>query len=120
MNDHKPNLILYIVNFKKPIPINERTQRTLKQGAYTNASDPEDAYSRFKKHLSDNLFDELEWVLFKLDLNMVPVLEFNYKLPSENLVENMLQYAEGKSVLNQDVEREGIVVRGLDKEFSFK
>jgi RNA ligase (TIGR02306 family) len=65
-------------------------------------------------------FDELEWVLFKLDLNMVPVLEFNYNLPIENLVEYMLKYAEGKSVLNPDVEREGIVVRGLNKEFSFK
>jgi RNA ligase (TIGR02306 family) len=65
-------------------------------------------------------FDELEWVLFKLDLNMVPVLEFNYNLPIENLVEYMLKYAEGKSVLNPNVEREGIVVRGLNKEFSFK
>jgi RNA ligase (TIGR02306 family) len=65
-------------------------------------------------------FDELEWVLFKLDLNKVPVLEFNYNLPIENLVEYMLKYAEGKSVLNPNVEREGIVVRGLNKEFSFK
>jgi RNA ligase (TIGR02306 family) len=65
-------------------------------------------------------FDELEWVLFKLDLNMVPVLEFNYNLPIENLVEYMLRYAEGKSVLNMEVDREGVVVRGLEREFSFK
>jgi len=65
-------------------------------------------------------FDELEWVLFKLDLKMVPVLEFNYNLPKENLVEFMLNFAEGKSALNPETEREGVVVRGLDKDFSFK
>jgi hypothetical protein len=32
----------------------------------------------------------------------------------------MLKYAEGKSVLNADVDREGVVVRGLEREFSFK
>jgi len=65
-------------------------------------------------------FDELEWVLFKLDLKIVPILESNYILPTENLVDNMLKYAEGKSVLNADVDREGVVVRGLEREFSFK
>jgi len=65
-------------------------------------------------------FDELKWVLFKLDLKMVPVLEFNYNLPKENLVEFMLNFAEGKSALNPETEREGVVVRGLEREFSFK
>jgi RNA ligase (TIGR02306 family) len=78
----------------------------------------------FTAHDIDNnrrlSFDELKWVLFKLDLNMVPVLEFNYNLPVENLVENMLRYAEGKSVLNKEVNREGIVVRGMERNFSFK
>jgi len=32
----------------------------------------------------------------------------------------MLQYAEGKSVLNPDTEREGVVVRSLDGSISFK
>jgi hypothetical protein len=32
----------------------------------------------------------------------------------------MLKYAEGKSVLNMEVDREGVVVRGLEREFSFK
>ena len=32
----------------------------------------------------------------------------------------MLKYAKGKSVLNADVDREGVVVRGLEREFSFK
>jgi len=67
------------------------------------------------------IYDELEWLLFRLELNMVPVLEkYGYVLPTENLVDVMLQYAEGKSVLNLGVDREGVVVRGLEREFSFK
>ena len=66
-------------------------------------------------------FDELEWLLFRFDVPMVPVLEkYGYVLPNENLVDNMLKYADGKSVLNADVDREGVVVRGLEREFSFK
>ena len=66
-------------------------------------------------------FDELEWLLFRLSVPIVPVLEkYGYVLPNENLVDNMLKYAEGKSVLNVDVDREGVVVRGLEREFSFK
>ena len=66
-------------------------------------------------------FDELEWLLFRLSVTMVPVLEkYGYVLPNENLVDNMLKYAEGKSILNMGVDREGVVVRGLEREFSFK
>ena len=67
-------------------------------------------------------FDELEWVLFGLDLQMVPVLEkYGFVIPNEsNIVDHMLKYAEGKSVLNMEVDREGVVVRGLEREFSFK
>jgi hypothetical protein len=62
----------------------------------------------------------LEWILFKLDLQMVPVIESVSILPKEDIVDYMLKYAEGKSVLNVDVDREGVVVRGLEQEFSFK
>ena len=66
-------------------------------------------------------FDELEWLLFRLSVPIVPVLEkYGYVLPNENLVDNMLKYAEGKSILNMGVDREGVVVRGLEREFSFK
>jgi hypothetical protein len=42
-------------------------------------------------------------------------------IPNEsNIVDYMLKYAEGKSVLNMEVDREGVVVRGLEREFSFK
>ena len=66
-------------------------------------------------------FDELEWLLFRLSVPMVPVLEkYGYVLPNENLVDTILKYAEGKSILNMGVDREGVVVRGLEREFSFK
>jgi RNA ligase (TIGR02306 family) len=67
-------------------------------------------------------FDELEWLLFHLELNMVPVVEkYGFVIPDQgNVVDYMLKYAEGKSVLNMEVDREGVVVRGLEREFSFK
>jgi hypothetical protein len=48
----------------------------------------------------------------------VPILESNFLLP--NTIEEMLQYAEGKSALNPKTEREGVVVRSLDGTISFK
>jgi RNA ligase (TIGR02306 family) len=67
-------------------------------------------------------FDELEWVLFGFNLQMVPILEkYGFVIPNEgNIVDYMLKYAEGKSILNMEVDREGVVVRGLEREFSFK
>jgi RNA ligase (TIGR02306 family) len=65
-------------------------------------------------------FDELKQVLNELNLPMVPVLESDYVLSTKNVVEHMLNYAEGKSVLNKNVNREGVVVRGINREFSFK
>jgi len=57
----------------------------------------------------------------KLDLDIVPVLEMT-KLPTENLIRYMLDYAIGKSIINTGTEREGVVVRSLndDNQFSFK
>ena len=65
-------------------------------------------------------FDELEWILFKFDLKMVPVVAYPYSLPTENLIDNMLIYADAKSVLCDTTDREGVVVRGLERDFSFK
>jgi len=65
-------------------------------------------------------YDELLQLTSQMQLNMVPLLESSYNLPSENIVDFLLQYAEGKSVLNPLAEREGVVVRGLDADFSFK
>lgn len=65
-------------------------------------------------------FDMLEWILFKLDLQMVPVIDSNTVLPQGDIVDYMLLSAEGESKINPEVGSEGIVVRGLEKEFSFK
>ena len=65
-------------------------------------------------------FEELKDLLSSLELEMVPVLEDKFVLPSENLVEKMLAYADNKSFFNSNVDREGVVIRGLDKQFSFK
>jgi hypothetical protein len=50
-------------------------------------------------------------------LKYVPILNYNYKLPTT--VQDMLEYAKGKSVL-YNTEREGIVVRSYDQNISFK
>lgn len=65
-------------------------------------------------------FIELALIAHELCLEHVPVLnqEFGFVLP--DTVEDMLKYAEGKSVLNPDTEREGVVVRSMDGKISFK
>jgi RNA ligase (TIGR02306 family) len=52
------------------------------------------------------------------ELKHVPVLEISYKLPET--IGELLLFAEGKSQLNPNVEREGIVLRTLDCDVSFK
>ena len=53
-----------------------------------------------------------------LGLDTVPILEAPFMLPET--VDEMLAYAEGKSALNQNTEREGVVVRSMDRTISFK
>lgn len=53
-----------------------------------------------------------------LGLKHVPILYHHFPLP--DTVEDLIQYAEGKSVLAPDVEREGVVVRTYSKGISFK
>jgi len=65
-------------------------------------------------------FEDLRDLIHSLELEMVPILDDMYRLPSENLVEKMLVYADDKSFFNNTADREGIVVRGLTEEFSFK
>lgn len=57
-------------------------------------------------------------IMEKLDLDYVPFLETPFLLP--NTVEDMLKYAEAKSRLNDQTEREGVVVRSYDNSISFK
>jgi len=65
-------------------------------------------------------FMEMVVMLMDLDLQYVPVLnqQFGFSLP--DTVEGMLEYAQGKSALNDKKEREGVVVRSMDGTISFK
>lgn len=60
----------------------------------------------------------LEVIVDKLGLETVPVHMLN--LPLVHDVEGLLKLAEGKSFLNSDTEREGLVIRSLDNSISFK
>ena len=51
-------------------------------------------------------------------LELVPIIKYDYKLPPT--VDEVLMQAEGKSALNNQTEREGIVIRNHDKSVSFK
>lgn len=53
-----------------------------------------------------------------LGLETVPILNVGVTLP--DTTEELLKRAEGKSVLNPSAEREGIVIRSLDRKISFK
>ncbi len=68
-------------------------------------------------------FDAKEMVEFceKTGLTPCPILDMNFKLPET--VKEMVDYAEGKSVLNQKAIREGVVIRCIEngeKLVSFK
>jgi RNA ligase (TIGR02306 family) len=53
-----------------------------------------------------------------LQLESVPVLDRNFQLP--NSVDELLNYSDKKSKLNPNFDREGIVIRSLDRKISFK
>lgn len=63
-----------------------------------------------------SMMDAVVRVQFGLDT--VPVLDTYVTLP--NTIEEILKYAEGKSVLNPDFDREGVVIRSVDRKVSFK
>lgn len=54
-------------------------------------------------------FEDFKGLCVSLGIQTVPIVVDNFSLPST--AQDMLQYAEGKSLLNPLVEREGVVVR---------
>lgn len=60
----------------------------------------------------------LESITNRFGIQTVPILDRNYTLP--DTVDDLLQQAEGKSQLNSNTEREGLVVRSYDMSISFK
>jgi RNA ligase (TIGR02306 family) len=63
-----------------------------------------------------SMLDAVVRVQFGLDT--VPVLETYFTLP--DTIEEILKFAEGKSVLNPNFDREGVVIRSVDRKVSFK
>ena len=53
-----------------------------------------------------------------MGLKMVPIVDEFFVLP--NTIEELLKYAEDKSVLNTKFDREGVVIRSNDRTISFK
>lgn len=62
--------------------------------------------------------NEFKELMNELSLEMVPLLDENFLLPLT--IDEMLDYADGKSKLNSEFDREGVVVRSHDKTVSFK
>jgi RNA ligase (TIGR02306 family) len=75
-----------------------------------------------------NLFDidlqvyhslaHLDRALGIMGLKMVPIVDEFFNLPET--IEELLKYAEDKSVLNSNFDREGVVIRSNDRTISFK
>ena len=63
-------------------------------------------------------FQEFQEIIEKLGLESVPVVSSPFLLP--NSVEEMIKEADGKSMLNPSVSREGLVIRSMDMSISFK
>ncbi len=63
-------------------------------------------------------FLSMATLLDYLGLETVPVLNTNYELPPT--VEILLSDADGKSRLNENADREGLVIRSHDRKISFK
>ena len=53
-----------------------------------------------------------------MKLETVPILDREFHLP--NTIEEILLYADKKSELNSGFDREGIVIRSIDRKISFK
>jgi RNA ligase (TIGR02306 family) len=53
-----------------------------------------------------------------LEVKTVPILDLDFKLP--DTIDELLSYADSKSVLNEKFDREGVVIRSHDRKISFK
>lgn len=62
--------------------------------------------------------ERFKWVISYLGLETVPILDENFVIPET--ISELLDIADGKSQLNSDMWREGIVIRSHDRKISFK
>lgn len=62
--------------------------------------------------------DEFMSLMDKLELETVPMLDMDFKLPAT--IDELLSMADGFSALNEKTIREGLVIRSHDRKISFK
>lgn len=62
--------------------------------------------------------DESQSLISELCLEMVPILDLDFKLP--DTINDLINLADGKSLLNNKTTREGFVIRSHDRKISFK
>ena len=62
--------------------------------------------------------NEIIELFSNLNLPTVPIIETDFMFPST--IDELLSYADAKSVLNEGFDREGVVIRSYDKTISFK
>ena len=60
----------------------------------------------------------IELNLNRFNIKTVPTVKYKFKLPAA--IDECVELAKGKSVINPDIFREGIVVRNYEKNISFK
>jgi RNA ligase (TIGR02306 family) len=76
-------------------------------------------FNGFNIDAQENIpFLEFVEMIQKMGLKTVPILDFDFMLPET--VGDMLEYADAKSELNSNFDREGVVVRSYDRTISFK
>jgi len=76
-------------------------------------------FNGFNIDTQENIpFLEFVELVQKMKLKTVPILDFEFNLP--DTIDDMLEYANQKSELNSNFDREGVVVRSYDRRISFK
>jgi RNA ligase (TIGR02306 family) len=63
-------------------------------------------------------FPDFIKLIDSMKLETVPVLDTNFTLPET--IDGILKYADAKSALNPNFDREGVVIRSFDRTISFK
>ena len=76
-------------------------------------------FNGFNIDTQENIsFLEFVELVQKMGLKTVPILDYDFLLPET--IDGMLEYADNKSELNSNFDREGVVVRSYDRTVSFK
>lgn len=76
-------------------------------------------FNGFNIDTQENIpFLEFVEIIQKMNLKTVPILDYEFLLPKT--IGDMLNYADNKSELNLNFDREGVVVRSYERTVSFK